>query len=503
MTLLDRLAGRLGFMRRPKTAARRSFNGASVDRLTASFSGSLTSINADLEAQLPMLRGRSRNLAANNELVRRYVKMAGRNIVGPEGFKMQARVMDPPRAANQAPTIDRLASRALEDAWWRWCRRGSCDVSGKLSFADICRILAESGPTDGEGLVRAVRSLDTPFGFQLQLLDIDRLDHGYSGQIGPNVVRMGIEINQYGAPVAYHILSRHPYDHGGGYAGTYQRERVPASEIFHFFVPDRPEQLRGYPWIHAVMSGMNMLGGFEEAAVIAARVGASKMGFFKTTDGDAGALADGEDQETGELIQDAEPGRFGVLPAGYDFQAFNPDYPNQNFGPFVKSRTQRLASGLDVAHHNLTGDMESVNYSSARIAELNERDAWRTAQEVMIESFVMPVALAWLETALLRGAVTLPNGSAIPATRLQKLADGIGFQARRWQWVDPAKEVDAQISAINAGLSSRTKVLAEGGMDIEEVFADLQAEETAAADLGIEINGKPGQAAAAPGGQAA
>lgn len=500
MGLLDSIAGRLGFVRRPqRPAARRSFNGASVDRLTATFSGSLTSINADLEAQLPMLRGRSRNLAANNELVRRYVKMAGRNIVGPTGFKMQARVMDPPRAVGQQPTLDRLASRALEDAWWRWTRRGVCDVTGKLSFADICRILAEGGPTDGEGLVRAVRSRDSLFGFQLQLLDIDRLDHTFNGLIGGNVVRMGVEINSVGAPVAYHILSRHPYD-SGSYAGSYQRERVPASEIFHWFVPDKPEQLRGYPWIHAVMGGMNMLGGFEEAAVVAARVGASKMGFFKSTDGDGSPLADAEDPESGELMQEAEPGQFGVLPPGYEFESFNPDYPNQNFAPFVKSRTQRLSAGLDVAHHNLTGDMESVNYSSARIAELSERDAWRTAQEVMVESFVMPVALAWLETALLRGAVVLPNGSPIPATRLQKLSDGIAFQARRWQWVDPSKEVDAQITAIQAGLSSRTQVLAEAGMDLDETFTDLAAEQTQAESLGIDINGKPSPPAPAAGG---
>jgi len=52
---------------------------------------------------------------------------------------------------------------------------------------------------------------------------------------------------------------------------------VPASDVFHLFVPERAEQLRGYTWLHAVLMRAQMLQGYEEAALVAARVGATRL----------------------------------------------------------------------------------------------------------------------------------------------------------------------------------------------------------------------------------
>ncbi|MBK7121298.1 MAG: phage portal protein [Comamonadaceae bacterium] len=90
-------------------------------------------------------------------------------------------------------------------------------------------------------------------------------------------------------------------DHAGGHHLT----RVDADQVLHVFKPYRPEQVRGMPAMHACISGLKMLDGYEEAAIVAARVGASKMGFFTTPDGDASPLGDEKDEQ-GNTITDAD-----------------------------------------------------------------------------------------------------------------------------------------------------------------------------------------------------
>lgn len=104
-----------------------------------------------------------------------------------------------------------------------------------------------------------------------------------------------------------------------------------------------------------------------------------------------------------------------------------------------------MAAGLDVAYHNLNGDMSDVNYSSARIAELAERDGWRGIAHWFIGSFVRPTFRDWLETALLSGAIKLASGQALPVSRMDKYLSGAIFRGRGWDWdwVDPQKEVNA------------------------------------------------------------
>jgi capsid protein len=60
---------------------------------------------------------------------------------------------------------------------------------------------------------------------------------------------------------------------------------------------------------------------------------------------------------------------------------------------------------------------------------------------------------------------------------------------RGWQWVDPRNEAEAQITAINAGLMTRTQALAERGLDIEDVLRERQAEDEMIAEFDINLTG--------------
>ena len=62
---------------------------------------------------------------------------------------------------------------------------------------------------------------------------------------------------------------------------------------------------------------------------------------------------------------------------------------------------------------------------------------------------------------------------------------------RGWQWVDPRNEAEAQITAINNGLMTRTQALAERGLDIEDVLRERQAEDEMIASFNVNLEGAP------------
>ena len=129
-------------------------------------------------------------------------------------------------------------------------------------------------------------------------------------------------------PVAWHFRRRRP---GSGYTSGGERIRIPASDISYVAVPEDYSVHLRMPWGHSALRRINMLGGFEEAALTAARAGAAKMGFFtRTVNDDDNAAADGPD------IEEMEPGMMETLPAGYGGEKFDTGYPDGESPLFVK-----------------------------------------------------------------------------------------------------------------------------------------------------------------------
>lgn len=485
---------------------KRNYAAAQVNRLNYGWSTISASANSDIHRSLDAVRARSRKLANDDEYVKKWLAMVSTNVVGPNGFRFQARVYDTPAKP------DTLANDAIETAWTKFCKRGVCDVTGRQGMTGLQQLAIKSAARDGEYLFQIVRgaAAGNPYNLALHALDVDRLDTQLNkpAEAGRNAIRMGVEINQYSRAVAYHIKAVHPgdlYQATSGVQGN-THIRVPAEDIIHGFIIDRPEQVRGMPWAHAAMIRLNNLGGYEEAAVIAARVGASKMGFFTTPDGQAEVVSTGTDVEEGEsqgLTMDADPGTFQSLPEGVQFQPFNPEYPTAMYADFVKANLRGIASGLGVAYHALANDLEGVSFSSIRSGTLEERDVWMLIQEWFAESFLDRVHSEFMRSALSFGQIVMANGSALPVAKMEKFSAHV-WQGRRWEWVDPLRDIEADIAAINAGLKSPQSVAAKLGLDYEDLLVEIKQAETLRKTIGVELASKPDpqQIAAAAGAAA-
>lgn len=468
----------------PATALRR-FDMAQQDLLTSGWESTTQSADQDLSTALDVARGRARNLCNNNDYAKKFLQMVSNNIVGPDGFMLIAQAAD-----GAAP--DRAAQDLIEAAFWRWAKRGVCEVSGSLSFVNLLRVMVKAVARDGETLLRRVRGRNVnAFGYGLQLLDIDRLPTQLNVKLqNGNKIVMGVEINSFGRPVAYHLLTSHPGDNTWIAESGQHIERVPASDIFHLYVQDRPEQRRGITWMHSAALRLEMLGKFENAAVAAARKGAETLGFFTRPDG--APIGVGEKDGDDEVITSSACS-FDVLPDGVTITPYDTKYPSELFGVFRKDALRGISSGLNVAYNGLSNDLEGVNFSSIRAGVLEERDHWMVLQSWLAESFLEPLFCEWLEIAMLAGQLAYPNGSNLPIAKIDKFSMH-RWQGRRWNWVDPEKDITASLLAINAGLKSPQRVAAEMGVDVEDVLDEIKRFRDMAAEKGVEINTQnPGQ----------
>jgi lambda family phage portal protein len=304
-----------------------------------------------------------------------------------------------------------------------------------------------------------------------------------------------VEIDANDRPVAY-WLTPPPSDYQHLDNSVRARTRVPAEEIIHFYLPDDENadddsQTRGVPWVHTAMERLKMLGAYELAEVVAARCGSSKMGFFqKTTPDDEDKGYEGEDADkdsggTAQLMENAEAGTFGIIPEGYEFKEYNPSHPNTGYSSFIKGVLRGIAAGLDVTYFSLAEDLEGVNYSSARIGQLSERDSWRALQQFIIEHFCRSVYILWLKSAMLSGALD------IRVMDYKRLLEPL-FQPRGWAWTDPLKEGNATVVGIDNGFDTITDTLGEQGRDLEEYIETRKRELKLLAAAGITLTlGKP------------
>lgn len=473
-------ATRPGRQKSSPTPPRAAFTGAKVGRLTSSWTTTNTSIDADLWRALPALRARSRDLFQNNEYGRAFALAVRANVAGPRGFTLQN------RARTADGKLDLRANDTIEQTWKRWRATRQCDVTRKLSGAEMDRLIAETVARDGEVLVRKVRGYDNRAGYALQLLEADRLDHDYdvgSYAATGNEIRMGVELDRWGAPVAYHIRSTHPGDYTYRSARGVHYERVPATEMLHLFIPLRPEQTRGVPWAHAAMTVLHHCGDYRESAVVAARVGAAQMGFFTTPDGlppgaDPTSAIPPGDSENGAMVQHVEPGEFRTLAEGQTFQPFNPDYPHEQFDAFTKSTLRGTAVAFGMSYHRLTGDLEGVNYSSARIGEMSERDMWRAVQSWLIGAFYEDVFEDWLTWQLATNRLPM---SPADFNRLHQPT----FVPRAWEWVDPLKEGQGHKLSVDERFTTRSRVILSRGDDPDEVWREAEAENEMLRERGL------------------
>lgn len=472
MSALDRALRFLGLQRLP-VAQRNHFLGAATSRLLSQWGRTPLSADKELASDFQALRGRARDLARNNPYAKRFVRMARAHVVGPKGVQLRPAVA----FVNGRPH-DTL-NDAIWAAWADWCKPQHASASGRLSFAQLQRLAVSEWATCGESVTLLRYDRRYKYGVALQPIDSDRIDHTFNRprnpRTGANEVRMGVELDDAGRPVAYHILDVHPSEIGSSFAREQARRQVPAELVIHLFKNDeRVELTRGVPELAVALRDLRHLDGFQEAALVKMRTAAAAMGFIVTK-------GDGADATTPEegLEFAAEAGIFRELGLGQELQSWDPKEPATSFGDFTKAILRSTAAGLGTSYAMLANDLSDANYSSMRVGRHEEQETWKELQGWFIDQWCERVYPAWLTSAALSGALSVGGESRDITAR--------EWIPRRWASVDPVKDIEADERRVALGVASRQGIAARDGDDYWQIIEEREEEEAYAREHGVDV----------------
>lgn len=320
---------------------------------------------------------------------------------------------------------------------------------------------------------------------QLQLLEGDHCPHLKTEP--SNRIRQGIQYDAIGARSGYYLYREHPGD-GVLAANGLELTLVPARDICHLYRALRPGQDRGEPWLARALRTLYDLDAYLDAELVRKKNAARFLGFIKKVQ--EGLDSDLDPQRAGPLGSDIDddgaatlsldPGTLQVLADGEDVTFSTPPDTGPNFEKFVREAKRNVAVAVGVLYEELSGDYSSMNDRSLRAAFNAFRrsvEMWQHQQ--LVFQFCRPIWNRWIDLAVLSGALQLPAGMT-PAQ-----ARSVKWIPQAWPYIHPVQDVQGKTMEIQAGLSTRTQKVSEGGYDSETVDAENAADNARADALGL------------------
>ena len=404
-------------------------------------------------------------------------------------------------------------SDAAEAGWRAWAYDPSryADVERSRTLPQIMRLAFRHLLVEGEALAVLPWRQDrvgygrARYATAVHLIDPDRLSN--QNQVFDTLaMRGGVELDEDGAPAAYHIRRAHQGDWwAAGQSVTW--DRIPRETewgrpwVVHCFEPERAGQHRPIGGVFTpVLARMRMLAQYDrvemQAAIVNAIFGAYIESPFDAADIQA-SLEDNADQvsQYQKLRSDfhndrrlmAGNVRLAALYPGEKINTISASRPASAFDAFEGAMLRAIATATGNAFETVSGDYRGSSYSSARQAT---NEAWRSITRRRFDfgaGFCSPIYGALLEEMIDRGDVPLPSGAP-------DFAEARAEYARcRWMgpgrgWVDPTKEPEGSRMKIASGLSTLELEAADvAGLDWEENLDQLALERDEIRKRGLDL----------------
>lgn len=432
-------------------------------------------------------------LYGNDGIAKSGVNSIATNVIGC-GLVPQSII--PAKALGLEPEAVVEIQDQMEWLWSEWCAQAH--YRDQLHFEDLQMIGLRSLIRNGEMLHLPVMDERPGCRFALRIQDIRpiRLRTPWDRQYDP-FIHDGVEVSATGVPQAYWIASPPPsvamLDDVMYTSGHFRR--VPArighrKGIFHIFRPESEEQYRGVSCLVAALKFFRNLNDSIDYELAAQIVGSSFSVFIGLENGTQylpyNVQEDEENQEEKRYFQQLERGGIMYGNKGEKPEILESKRPSANFLNFCELLLRILASSIEIPYEVLTKDFSKTTYSSARAALLEVWRVYEVYRSFFRRHYCQPLWQMVQEEAYLRGYLKLPAGAP-------DFYEGFTYWCNtRWigparGYIDPIKEVTANIKAIDNGLMSRSEAIAERGGDVDETFEQLAREQRKREELGLKL----------------
>lgn len=463
-----------------------------------------------------MMHRRTRDLCRNSSQAKRIVNASVNLIIG-TGMRTYAWPFLPSEMFEIVTELEAIEKGSLgprlsyalesDDLFDEWSSDAKqFDVEGRLSWAEMQRMLVSESAQVGNGLL--VRSFSPGAGMvplQYQLLEREQLDQTADRPAAPgqNKIVGGVETDGRNRVVAYHIWVDHPHDFVGVTNGTLvgigltvasggKRMRLPADRVIDLAVYSRPSASLGVSWLDACGQGIWDRDSYMDSEIRSAAVDAVFSFVAKLNDAEKyGALGfdddlDDDDDYGNRMYKVGHSPVASVIGTDEELQMVRQTRPNKDAPPFIRLLDHDIASATPISYFTLTGDYSSANFSSSRAAKMDEDQA------------IQPLQLWFAQRAALRvrrefNAIAAASGlfsSVTPAEFLRNERTYQRFDAigNGRDLLDPFKEGEARTARMRTGISTFKEECAKVGKHWIRVLMQIAVERKVSDLFGVDLD---------------
>lgn len=459
----------------------------------------------DIDKNLPTLRQRARSLYMSAPLAVSAIKTNRTNIVG-QGLRLKSTIDSDflGMTAETAAEWQRNAEREFE----LWAESKFCDSTRVNNFYEIQQTACMSWLMNGDACVLLEYDKKYnfyPYGLRVHLIESDRVSTPNStgnnvnlyavDQNTRNRIFNGVEVDNGGRVVAYHICSTYPNSNLRA-AKKWARvkafgDKTGTPNVLMIYETERAEQYRGVPYMAPVIESLKQLTRYSEAEMMAAVINGFFTVFVKsengTTETGFTGVVDDEDRMTEDDVSyELGPGMVNMLRPGESVEIADAKRPSGNFDAFTTSLAKYIGAALEIPVELLTKNFSS-SYSASRAALLEAWKAFRMKRSWLATDFCQPVYEIFLTEAVASGRLKAPGFFLDPM--IKKAYCGAQWNGPAQGMLDPVKEVSAAEKRINIGISTRQRETIEmTGGDFESNVSQLARENDLMKKAGLSTN---------------
>jgi lambda family phage portal protein len=485
-----------------------AYIGAStVRRQTKNWFGTAGDADADSIYDLNMLRMRSRDSERNNPLACGIISGTTTNVVG-TGLKLKCRIDQ--KALNMTEDEAQAWQRKTEREFALWAESTECDAARTLVFYGHQELAFRQTMVNGDVfyLYRRFNRGETPYTLRLQAIEADRIQNK-NFEINRPGMAGGVEKDEFGAPVAYHIMRQHP----GNILNLrgYEWDIVPAfgpktglKNVNHLFRMLRPDQSRGIPMLAPVLEPLKQLDRYTEAELMATVISSMFTVFIKSEGGGIEGIGTaGTAPVTGQPMVDKSPemtlgtGKILELLPGESVDTANPSRPNSQYDAFTMSILRQIGVSLEIPFEILIKHFTS-SYSAARAALLEAWKFYKSRRYWLAVNFCQPTYENWLYEAVAIGRIQAPGFFTDPMVR--KAYSGARWIGDAPGSIDPWKEANASEKRLDLAITTVDEETTMQGGDFEDNIGQIRKERKILTEIGLwqPVQNEKGGKAAQP-----
>lgn len=235
--------------------------------------------------------------------------------------------------------------------------------------------------------------------------------------------------------------------------------------IFHCYLPSRFTQTRGVTVMAAITGSATMLDDLHMAKLVQQQQASlwawwreKAAGTIRSPVGPAAPAVDGQQTEY------VRPGMEIRTSAGEKINAWSPNIPNPEWFEQAKMITQIISVNLKLPLQVLLLDPTQTNFSGWRGAIDQARMSWKCLQASASDTFHTPI-WKWKVSQFIDDD---------PALERAAIRDGINLFSHnwrfpRWSYIQPKEDVQTDIFRYRTGQLSISQILAERGLEWDEV----------------------------------